>query len=88
LLPLRLYPLRALACRSFGHSAGRNAAPDGTEHPVTRRVAGHPTDERALDASFGLRRFNSRAGDQGADENCGDKYGSHVLFFWLARAGA
>jgi hypothetical protein len=55
LLPLRLYPLRALACRSFGHSAASNAAPDGTEHPVTGRVAGDPTDERALDASFGLR---------------------------------
>jgi hypothetical protein len=55
LYALRLYPLCALACRSFGHSAARNAAPDGTEHPVTRRVAGDPTDERAPDASFGLR---------------------------------
>jgi hypothetical protein len=55
LLPLRLYPLRALACRSFGHSAACNAAPDCPEHPVTRRVAGKPTDERALDAALSLR---------------------------------
>jgi hypothetical protein len=47
--------LRPLACRSFGHSAARNAASGGTEHPVTRRMASERTDERALDASFGLR---------------------------------
>jgi hypothetical protein len=65
LLPLRLDPLRldplrlylpgAMACRSIGDSAARNATADRTEHTVTRRVAGHPTDERAVDAALSLR---------------------------------
>jgi hypothetical protein len=55
LYALRLYLLCALACRSFSQSAARNATADRTEHSVTRRVAGHATDERAFDAALGLR---------------------------------
>jgi hypothetical protein len=52
---LRFHPLGSLTRRSFSDSSARNATPYRTEHSVTRRVTGHPTDERAFDAALSLR---------------------------------
>ena len=43
-----LYLLRPVACRPFCRCAARNAAPRGTERPVTGRVAGDPPTSAPL----------------------------------------